>query len=117
MDTPTTVPELRRLLDAKKEAENEYLTYDRHDVVLLVTLLDAKMTARATLAAVLTDDTLTAFATALEAAEEHENTVAALSQMTPEAARADGMYPRVTDTSLTLSSALAPLFPKEGTDE
>lgn len=54
--------------------------------------------------------------TALEAAKAHDNTVAALSQMIPESARADGMYRRVTDTSFTLRAALAPLFPKEYTE-
>ena len=119
MSDITTVPELRRLLDAKRKVAVN--NGECRGCIDLGTVADSACDACSEAAMAfdnaLTDDTIVAMLTTLEAAEEHENTVAALSQMTPEAARADGMYPRVTDTSLTLSSALAPLFPKEGTDE
>ena len=100
----TTVPELRRLLEAKQEAGRRLREafaaglpigslrreYDR--------LWDVLETA-------LTDDTLAAFVTALDAAEE------ALSKARPAA-----NYGECIITHGALGIALAPLFPKEDND-
>jgi hypothetical protein len=104
MDTPTTVPELRRLLDAKQEAGRRLreafadglsigrlrIEYDR--------LWDV-------LENVLTDGTLVAMLTGLEAAEE-------MAWILRGADITDVQRFRAT----CLEDALAPLFPKEATD-
>ena len=104
----TTVPELRRLLDAKRKvAVNNGECRGCIDLGTVADYAcDACSEAAMAFDNALTDDTLAAFATALEAAEE------ALSKARPAA-----NYGECIIIHGALGIALAPLFPKEATDE
>ena len=100
----TTVPELRRLLDAKRKvAVNNGECRGCIDLGTVADYAcDACSEAAMAFDNALTDDTLTAFATALEAAEE-------MAWILHGADITDVQLFRAT----CLEDALAPLFPKE----
>ncbi len=100
MDTPTTVPELRRLLDAKQTTwpSNYYID------------------ARNALSDALTDATIAAMLTALEAAQN--GCATCIEAMSPYYDSSLEACERICCCSHARTrAALAPLFPKEDDDE
>jgi hypothetical protein len=106
MDTPTTVPELRRLLDAVETADNPNTRFGA-----MVALSDALFTLERDAA-----PTLAALLTALEAAQN--GCATCIEAMDPYSDTSLEACERIRGcTHARTRAALAPLFPKEDDDE